>query len=104
MKKLLLAAVLVCLSAPAFAQAQCNTYENVNKLLGAEKYQEVVVAAGVSTSGRLVEIYLNEETGGFSIVSTSADKTSCLVLAGDGFTIKSEKQRKLEAIKRLPTY
>ena len=104
MKRILLAAALICLSAPAFAQASCNTHDKVGELLGAEKYQEFVIASGVASSGQLVEIYNNEKTGGFSIVLTTPDKISCLAIAGEEFFIKSEEQRKLEAMERLPKY
>ncbi len=104
MKRIFLVAVLLCLSVPAFAQGLCNTHDKVDEALGAAKYQEFVVAAGVSNTGHLVEVYLNEGDGGFSIVMTDSSKTSCLAIAGDGFKIKSEEQRKLEALERLPKY
>ena len=104
MKRIFLIAILMCLSIPAFAQGQCNTHDKVGAALGAAKYQEFVVAAGVSATGHLVEIYNNEKTGGFSIILTTPDKMSCLAIAGEEFFIKSEEQRKLEAMERLPKY
>ncbi len=104
MKRIFLATILLCLSTAAFAQSpQCNTYDKVSKLLNG-KYNEFVTATGVTNTGHLVEIYINEKTGGFTITATTPGKTSCLVLAGEGFMIKSEEQRKLEAIERLPKF
>ena len=104
MKRIFLATILLCLSTAAFAQSpQCNTYDKVGERLNG-KYKEFVAANGVANTGHLVEVYFNEKTGSFSIIATTPSKTSCLVISGEGFIIKSEDQRKLEALERLPKF
>jgi len=103
MKKLLLAIALICLSAPAFAQ-QCTTHDKVPKLLSEGKYKEFSVATGVTNGGYLFEIYLNEESGSFTAIMTSTDKTSCITAVGHGFQIKTDEQRARDNIKRLPQF
>ena len=104
MKRIFLTIALLMWSSTAFAQQpQCNTHDKVGELLNG-KYKEFVAATGVANSGHLVELYFNEKTGGFTITATTPGKTSCLVLAGEGFMIKSEEERKLEAIERLPKF
>jgi hypothetical protein len=81
---------LVALSAtPAVAQNQ-----RVNMLCGARdtvvgeltgRYGEQVHGMGLAHQNRIVEVYVSEETGTWTITVTSADGTTCLMAAGEYF-------------------
>lgn len=77
-----LAALLVCQSAAA--QGACDRRERVLSLL-AEKYQETPVAVGVTTQGSLVEVLSHDTGKTWTIVITSPQGISCLLLTGEGW-------------------
>ncbi len=77
-----LAALLVCQSASA--QGACDRRERVLGLL-AEKYQETPVAVGVTTQGSLVEVLSDDAGKTWTIVVTSPQGISCLLLTGEGW-------------------
>ncbi len=77
-----LAALLVCQSASA--QGACDRRERVLGLL-AEKYQETPVAAGVTTQDSLVEVLSDDAGKTWTIVVTSPQGISCLLLTGEGW-------------------
>lgn len=77
-----LAALFVCQSASA--QGACDRRERVLGLL-AEKYQETPVAVGVTTRGSLVEVLSDDAGKTWTIVVTSPQGISCLLLTGEGW-------------------
>ncbi len=77
-----LVALLVCQSASA--QGACDRRERVLDLL-AEKYQETPVAVGVTTQGSLVEVLSHDTGKTWTIVITSPQGISCLLLTGEGW-------------------
>lgn len=109
MKRFFLAIVLICLSVPAFAQQppterRCYSQDKMFELLSEGKYKEFPIAAGVTSSGNLFEIYHNEETSTFTTVVTSPNKISCVDTYGGGFYIRTDEQRAQDAINRLPAF
>ena len=80
----LVALVAFLLAAPAMAQGSCDDRTSVLETL-ARKYQEAPIAAGITSSGGLVEV-LSDGTGGtWTIIITSPQGLSCLVAAGEGW-------------------
>lgn len=65
-------------------QPQCNERDNVLELL-AKKYKETPIAAGVTTTGGLVEVLSDGHGGTWTIIVTSPKGVSCLVAAGEGW-------------------
>jgi hypothetical protein len=51
-----------------------------------QRWQEVQVSMGLQPDGRLVETYASA-AGGFTILLTSPDGTSCMVSSGEGFRL-----------------
>jgi hypothetical protein len=49
------------------------------------RYGEQVRSMGLAPQNRIVEVYVSEETGSWTIVVTSADGTSCLMASGEYF-------------------
>jgi hypothetical protein len=51
-----------------------------------QRWQEVQVSMGLQPDGRLVETYASA-AGGFTVLLTSPDGTSCMVSSGEGFRL-----------------
>lgn len=85
----LAAATIIGTAAPASAQAQrmnmlCGARDTVvGELIG--RYGEQVHGMGLAHQNRIVEVYVSEETGTWTITVTSADGTTCLMAAGQHF-------------------
>ncbi len=77
-----LAALLIGQSAAA--QGACDWRERVLGLL-AEKYQETPIAVGVTTQGSLIEVLSDDAGKTWTIVITSPQGISCLLLTGEGW-------------------
>jgi hypothetical protein len=84
--KWLTIALVLCLSSPALAQLQCNTRDSVLSLL-ANKYKEAPIAAGVTNTGKLVEVLSTGDGNTWTIIVTKPGGLSCLVAAGEGWKI-----------------
>lgn len=86
---LISSALLGLATAPAHAQNQrmnmlCGERTAiVNTLTG--RYGEQVHGMGLANQNRIVEVYVSEETGTWTITVTSADGTTCLMAAGQHF-------------------
>ncbi len=83
------AAGLALIGSSAVAQTQCNERAEVLKLL-AQKYKEAPIAAGVTSSGGLVEVLTNGKGETWTIIVTSPEGTSCLVAAGEGWQAREQ--------------
>jgi len=72
-------------SAPAVGQVfQCDERAKVLDHL-ADKYQEIPVAIGVTSSGGLVEVLSTGDGNTWTIIMTSPQGLSCLIAAGEGW-------------------
>ncbi len=90
MKKILLATALAVFAVPAFAQSNCTTdKEALVARLTSEQYSEIYLADGVLTSGHFMEMYVNFETGTFTVLMSVADGPTCVVAAGTDFNLNS---------------
>ena len=82
----LIAAALAVLPGCQSASAQdpCDQRERMLSVL-AEKYQEAPVAIGVTTEGSLIEVLINEAGPSWTIVITSPQHVTCVLLTGQGW-------------------
>ena len=77
-------------SSAATAHAQCAPQEIFLEGL-LEKFNEAPIAAGVTSTGSLVEVLTSGKGETWTIIVTSPQGTSCLVAAGDGWQMKDHK-------------
>jgi hypothetical protein len=68
----------------ADAQPECDQRSSVIKLL-AQRFSESPVAIGVTEQGSLVEVLSDIDGGTWTIIMTSPQGMSCLVLSGEGW-------------------
>ncbi len=87
-----LAVVLACQGAAA--KGACDRRERVLDLL-AQKFQETPVAVGVTSQGGLVEVLSHGAGKTWTIIVTSPQGMSCLLLTGEGW-------KKLQQIAQEP--
>ena len=85
MKKWLLSAALCVTASTAFSQ---NCVPHLPAAQGlAEKCREGVVARGLQANGLMLELYLNAETGTFTILTVTPQGLACLVSAGEAMSL-----------------
>ncbi len=80
-------AMLLVISAilgPAAAQTACTTRSEVAERLAGD-YAEVPVAAGLASSGAVIEVFTSSDGSTWTIVLTRPDGPSCLVAAGEAW-------------------
>jgi len=77
---------IICAAAPCLAEAavQCGRRDSVVSLLG-DRYGEGRRAIGMAGNDSVVEIFASDATGTWTITVTTADGTTCLLAAGEGF-------------------
>lgn len=85
----LIAGTVIASATSATAQAQrmnmiCGERDTVVGTLTG-RYGEQVHGMGLAHQNRIVEVYVSEETGTWTITVTSADGTTCLMAAGQYF-------------------
>lgn len=82
----LIASVLL-ISGAVSAQAICSfDYQNLVRSLG-EVYEEHRLMLGINREGKVVEIYVNEETGTWTIITTASNGHTCAIMEGEGATV-----------------
>ncbi|WP_224813692.1 hypothetical protein [Hasllibacter sp. MH4015] len=87
-KSALMAAAFALLSLPQAASAQSGMLCAQRDLVLAQltdRYGEQRHGMGLAPNNRIVEIYVSEETGSWTIILTNADGTTCLMAAGQHF-------------------
>ncbi len=85
----LLAGLAVGLMAST-AMGQVQQCDQRDRVLGhlARKYHEVPVAAGVTTSGSIIEVLATDDGLTWTIIVSDPNGTSCLIAAGEGWRTK----------------
>ncbi len=93
MKKLLLATVVALVSTTAVAQSGvvCGDHAAFLKKLDAQ-HKEAPAAVGLAADGRMIEVIASED-GSFSILLTTPNKMSCMVVTGEGWHFLSEEEK-----------
>lgn len=66
------------------AQQPCDSTEDIETGLG-ERWGEWPVAQGATRSGQLMQVWVNPETGTFSVLHVTGNGLTCFVSTGDGF-------------------
>ena len=66
------------------SQPPCSERDDVLELL-ARKYKEVPFAAGMTSTGGLLEVLTDYKSGTWTIIVTMPQGMSCLVAAGEGW-------------------
>lgn len=79
--------VWAALSAPVQGQTLNMLCADRSLIVGqlTEQFGEQVHGMGLANQNRIVEVYVSEETGSWTITVTSADGTTCLMAAGQHF-------------------
>lgn len=84
----------VCITATNAAELRTITLDNVlcdnvqvmHQTLN-QKYGEfIIISAILSNKKNLMNVYVNKETGRWSVIMLNTSKMSCLLFYGDGFT------------------
>ncbi len=78
-------------ASPAAGQIQCGERSKVLEFLS-KKYQEAPIAAGVTTTGALVEVLTDPKGHTWTIIVTTPEGISCLVATGDGWRTMEQPQ------------
>lgn len=91
MKKVLLASVLaLTLTTPLQAQqVQCGPRDNMVSYLE-DTYNEVRQAEALSSNSLIMELYVNDDSGTWTVVYTLPDGNSCYVAHGTNFSFVEE--------------
>lgn len=92
MKSLILAALAACLAVPAGAQVCLERSVAIADLR--EKYGESRRMVGLTAGGSvMIEVFVNEETGSWTIASLNPRDGYCLLIAGrDAALLDAEPQ------------
>lgn len=85
------------LASPAAGQIVCNTRDDVLERL-ATKYQEVLIAGGVTNSGGLVEVFTTSDGSTWTIIISTPQGLSCLVATGEGWRTKEPVEPEPESM------
>lgn len=88
--KYLATLALLASCAPAYAQQNCASTDEVYTTL-LEKYQEERLVVGVNQAGSLIEFWGSDQSGSWSVIITYPDGMSCL--ADSGVTFSREQLR-----------
>lgn len=84
--KAVVTALLLASCAPAHAEiTQCGAYDAVVAGLG-ERYGENRRMAGLMGPSEMLEVYANDETGTWTVITVTPDGQACLRAAGDTFS------------------
>lgn len=79
-----LALAILLFAQGAGAQGPCDRREKVLSLL-AQRYHEAPVALGVTSEGSLLEVLADAKGSTWTIIVTSPQGLSCLILSGEGW-------------------
>jgi hypothetical protein len=52
-----------------------------------DQFQEVPVSLGLQADGRMLQVFASEDTGSWTMVSTTANGTSCIVAVGEAWQV-----------------
>ncbi len=69
---------------PAAAQTACTTRSEIGERLACD-YAETPVAAGLASSGAVIEVFTSGDGSTWTIVVTRPEGTSCLVATGEAW-------------------
>lgn len=76
---------------PAHAATFCAPHDDVLALF-AKKYQERPIALGVTNGGGLIEVLSTLDGGTWTILVTTPGGRTCVVSAGEGWTVVTPEE------------
>jgi hypothetical protein len=85
MHRLTLAALCALSALPALAQGNCTTRAALTVAL-ATSYSEAPVIMGITSTGAVLELWANPETGTWTVLTVTPDGVACIRATGDNFT------------------
>lgn len=68
----------------ATAQQSCNTHDKLAQVLNG-RFAEIPVAAGLESSGRLLQVFASSDGATWTMVATAPDGTSCVLAVGEAW-------------------
>jgi hypothetical protein len=85
----LLTLAAICLTAPAMAQQPppCGVWVKMAYKL-ANEYLEAPLAEMIDAQGNALELWVNPDTGTWTILSTTPGGPTCMVKGGEDFVIR----------------
>ena len=86
---LALGLLLACKAAVA-EEPRCTTQSEITKQLE-ERYGEVPVSLGLSSAGKLVQVFSTEDGATWTLVFTQPDGLSCVVATGRYWQMATQK-------------
>lgn len=86
MLRSIVAALALCIAAPAFGQQRCGPAATLHEWF-ADSFGERVVFTGTTADGGLLMFFVNDETGSWTIAVTDGN-IACLVASGQSATMK----------------
>lgn len=85
MRALFLAALAAFLAVPALAQPVCMAAAALEEVLGS-RYGEHAVGMGLAGERVLVMLYVNPESGSFTVVTVGAGGSACILALGQDWS------------------
>jgi hypothetical protein len=84
MHRLILATLCTLSAWPALAQGNCTTRTALTVAL-ATSYSEAPVIMGITSTGAVLELWANAETGSWTVLTVTPDGVACIRATGDNF-------------------
>ena len=81
MERLLILLALFAIPAAASAQTVCLKHVDLMAVLSINK-QQAVVGEGLSNGGAVVEVFVNDETGEWTVVAVLPNDVACILADG----------------------
>lgn len=91
----LLSAIFLVLPSALSAQSRCRAYADLSERLSTV-YGESRISQGLGLDGNVFETWVSEETGSWTILVVAPSGVSCLVAAGEGYSVPEEVEEDKE--------
>ena len=81
LKAIILTLTLLSLATPATAQMVCGDHDTLVDILNKD-HTEVRTGSGLAEGQMLIEIFVSEDTGSWTILSTTPEDIACIMAVG----------------------
>lgn len=78
----IIALAALCVALPASAQAPCGPSDKVLPLIENNKYKERPVFEGATQTGAFITLYLNQQTGSWTMVAVNPESNMACITSG----------------------
>ena len=90
MKPILTALLLAVTScSPAYAQSACGGYDQIVEQIH-NRYGETLQSGGMTSSGDMLQVFSNDQSGSWTIIITNPNGLACVVSVGDAYHVKPQ--------------